>query len=192
MTALYYFNPITVTKGLLTKDAISWSKVYNLIGRAVGMNDRSGTLTQPIKQAIYDRCRLPVLEDRAYSYEECCDRRARELWDLSTELGKPIGILWSGGIDSTGIVVSFLRNFSLAELKSRVKIIISMESILENKNFYTNHILPNFEFVNSEYLPWLFDGSMLIISGELNDQLFGSDLISKFLLNEGQIGRAHV
>ena len=33
-------------------------------------------------------------------------------------------------------------------------------------------------------MPWLFDGSMLIVTGELNDQLFGSDMMRGLLLKD--------
>jgi len=185
MKSLYYFNPITVTNNLFRKDAISWGKVYNLIGQAVGMNDRSGTLSQPIKLATYDKCRLPELSSTYMSYDDAADKRVQEIYEASVKLGKPIGIMWSGGIDSTMIVVAFLRNYSLSILKDRVKIILSTEATLENPEFYINYILPNFEFLNSEHTPWLFDGSIILVTGEFNDQLFGSDLIKFYLTTVG-------
>lgn len=185
MKSLYYFNPMTVTNKLFKKDVIAWSKVYNLIGQAVGMNDRSGTLSQPISLATYDRCKLPILNSSYVSYDEAANQRVKEIYETSVRLDKPIGIMWSGGIDSTMIVVAFLRNYTIAELKHRVKIILSTEATLENPTFYLNHILPNFEFLNSEHTPWLFDGSILLVTGEFNDQLFGSDLIKFYLTTIG-------
>jgi hypothetical protein len=185
MSNLYYFNPLTVTKEMLTKDVIQWSRIYNLIGVAVCMNDRSATLRQPLRLSVYDRCKLPSLEGPTMTYDDCADKRAQELWELSKRLDKPLGIMWSGGIDSTMIVVSFLRQFPAAELKDRVRIVTSTEATFENPTFYKDHVLPNFDFIVSERLPWLFDGSHIIVSGELNDQLFGSDLIRNFLVREG-------
>ena len=50
--------------------------------------------------------------------------------------------------------------------------------------FYHECILPNFDLVSSETMPWLFDGSMFIVTGELNDQLFGSDMMRGLLLKD--------
>lgn len=185
MTSLYYFNPLAVAGKFYRKDAISWSKVYNLINNAVVMNDRTGQFKQPINIEIHPNCKLPDLSSSSLSYDECADRRTKELYDLSVSMNKPLGIMWSGGIDSTMILVSFLRNYSLADLKERIKIITSTEAILENPNFYKKYVLPNFEFINSEYIPWLFDSSVIIVTGELNDQLFGSDMIRGFLAKNG-------
>lgn len=175
--SLYYYNPATVNLKFLTKGALKWNKIYNWINRAVFLHDRSNTYQLPIMSETYDRCILPSLSYTNKSYEQCCDERAKQLYDLSVSFNKPIGVMWSGGIDSTNILVSFMRNYSIAELKSRMKIILSEYSCRENPKFYAKYILPNFEFVNSEYTPWLADGSMILVSGEFNDQLFGSDTI---------------
>lgn len=185
MSSLYYFNPLAVTNNLLRKEVISWSKIYKFVGFAIGMNDRTGLFQQPIKLDLYDRCQLPKIKTTDLTYDECLDRRAKELFDLSTTLNKPLGIMWSGGIDSTAILVAFLRNFPLEELKDRIKIITSTEATLENPEFYIKYVVPNFEFINSEHTPWLFDGSVILVTGEFNDQLFGSDIIKVFLTSTG-------
>lgn len=185
MKTLYYFNPLAIVNGSHRRDVQSWAKLYGLIGHAVGMNDRTEQFKQPVRQSIFPACELPVLVDTGLTYSECCDRRADELYKLSESTGKPLGIMWSGGIDSTLIMVSFLRRYSLADLQQRVKVIISAESKTENPEFYKNYILPNFEFVNSEHTPWLFDGSIILVTGEFNDQLFGSDLMKTYIANCG-------
>lgn len=185
MKSLYYFNPLAIVNKSLRKDVQEWAKLYGLIGHAVGMTDRTEQFKQPVRQLIFPECALPVLVNSKLTYTECCDKRTEELYNLSVTTGKPLGIMWSGGIDSTLIMVSFLRKYSLADLKQRIKVIISAESKIENPEFYKNYILPNFEFVNSENTPWLFDGSTIIVTGEFNDQLFGSDLMKVYIANNG-------
>lgn len=187
MSSLYYFNPLSITQRVFRKDILSWGKLYNFITDTVGMNDRTGTLTQPIKLKTYSRCYLPAILPTSVTYNDCLNLRAYELFQLSKTLDKPLGIMWSGGIDSTCALVSFLRNFPISELKERIKIITSVESAFENPNFYKKYILPNFEIINGEYIPWLFDKSMLLVSGEFNNQLFGSDLLKAYLANTGKI-----
>lgn len=184
MTALYYFNPLTV-KTMSTPDVALWENVYRLIGTAVGMCDRTETFTQPVNLSIYPKCQLPQLYTTSLTYDDCIDLRVKEIYEASVKLNKPIGILWSGGIDSTAVMVGFLRNYSLADLKSRIKVIMSTESSFENYAFYKDYVIPNFELITSEMTPWLFDGSMIIVTGEFNDQLFGSDLIKFYLTSTG-------
>jgi hypothetical protein len=183
----YFFNPLVVGSTMLRKDIFHWNKLYRLINFAVNMNDRTGALKQPIHQSIYNRCAMPEYKITNISYKECCDNRAKELFELSEKLQKPIGIMWSGGIDSTNILVTFMRNYGINELKDKIKIILSNFSKIENTQFYYDYVLPNFDFVCSESTPWLMDGSMIIVTGEFNDQLFGSDMIRSLLLKNKTI-----
>jgi hypothetical protein len=186
MSSLYYFNPLSIVHASTESDVKEWAKLYNLIGAAVCMNDRSGGFKQPIKQSVYSACALPQINDSFnLSYSDCCDKRAEELYELSVSTGKPLGIMWSGGIDSTMIMVSFLRKYHINDIKDRIKVIISSESKIENPEFYKKYILPNFEFLNSEYTPWLFDSSLILVTGEFNDQLFGSDLMKMYIASNG-------
>jgi hypothetical protein len=181
----YYFHPSIVTRDMHRKDSLLWGRMYKVFNQSVMLLDRTGGLQQPIHQSLYEVCALPTLRE-AMSYKECCDARAVELIEHSRKVGKPLGIMWSGGIDSTNILVSLMRNYSIAELKDCVKIILSTEARKENNEFYKHYVLPNFEFINSETLPWLFDGSLIIVSGEFNDQLFGSDMMRPFILKYGE------
>lgn len=185
MKSLYYFNPLKVRDTFFRKDAIAWAKMYRFLGHAVGLNDRTGYFQQPLKQKVHSACIMPDYRYSKITYQECCDNRAKELYEFAGKTGKPLGIMWSGGIDSTNILVAFLRNYTVVELRERIKVIMSLDSAIEYPEFYQKHVLPNFEFINAEYMPWLFDGSITLVSGEFNDQLFGSDMIKVFLVKDG-------
>lgn len=180
----YYFHPSIVTRDMHRKDSLLWGRMYKVFNQSVMLLDRTGNLQQPIRQSLYEECKLPTLRP-AVSYKECCDNRAKELFEHSCRTGIPLGIMWSGGIDSTNMLVALMRNYSISELKDRVKVILSTEARKENPRFYNDYVLPNFEFINSETLPWLFDGSLIIVTGEFNDQLFGSDMMRPFILKYG-------
>jgi hypothetical protein len=184
LNSTYFFNPNVLRLSVFRKDILNWVKLYRLINFSVSMNDRTGTLIQPIKQSIYDSCAMPAYKQTKLTYKDCCDEKAKQLYDLSEQIQKPITVMWSGGIDSTNVIVSLLRNYSIEQLKDKVKIALSAQTKQENTQFYNNYILPNFEFVNSESIPWLMDGSTIIVTGELNDQLFGSDMIKMFLFKD--------
>ena len=80
------------------------------------------------------------------SFAEVCDLRCQEL--LKTRNNRPWRVLWSGGTDSTTILVSILRNTSAAERKN-IFISCNRISVYENPRFFYDHILPNFPIVNS-------------------------------------------
>ena len=182
MTFYYSFRPGQTLLDSPTQDLKTWESIYKFISYGVSMVDRTGNFTQPIQTKLYAGCCLPSLTSQSLSYRDCCNSRAQEIWQKSIALQKPLGLMWSGGIDSTRLVVSFLQNFKLSELKDRTKIITSQDAVHENPEFFKKYILPNFEIVNSENIPYLFDGSMLLVTGELNDQLFGSDLLRNYLV----------
>ena len=183
MNTLYYFNPISVLRLSKEQDIANWGKMYNYINPNSSLVDRAEVFKQPVNVSLYHRCQIPPAQAQSLTYKDCCDLRAKQLWDKSNELQKSLGLMWSGGIDSTLMVVSFLENYPLPELKDKIKIITSEEAVIENREFYYNYILPNFELVNAEHLPWLYDGRYILVDGELNDQLFGPGMIRVYVLD---------
>lgn len=183
MKSLYYYNPIVVTDKM--KGIDEWRKLYRYLPLAVGICDRTESFQQPLRLTIADTCKLPTLRTTNLSYTDCCDNRAKELFDLSEATAKPLRVYWSGGIDSTNILVSFLRNYSIAQLKDKIKVVMNSKSMMENPKFYHDYVLPNFELISSEFTPWMFDGKAIIVTGELNDQLFGSDMMRNYLITDG-------
>src|SRR5262249_8038965 len=133
----------------------------------------------PFKFKLYDKFRLPTdLHGFKATYEECCLRRAQELLDLQDRVRVPIALFYSGGIDSTLVLISFARLLG-ARLKARVRVFLSVNSINENPNFYYSFVRKHCRIESSEKFSYLFDGSHIIVGGEHNDQLFGSDIIGK-------------
>ena len=63
------------------------------------------------------------------SFEDVIEERARELW----EIGKPIRLWWSGGIDSTCALVGFLQT---KELGDDLIVYYSKESVIENPELF--------------------------------------------------------
>lgn len=172
MSSLYYFNPLDATLKFYRKDILAWKKLYNLVHPTTGLVDRTGKLQQPIQLSQYSRCCLPNLSTSSLTYSQCLVFRAQELFDLSTVLNKPLAIVWNGDLDSTCVVIAFLQSYSLTRLKEKIKILTTEEAIRENPVFYSNYILPNFEIISSHRLPWMFDGTVLLVTGEFNNHLF--------------------
>src|SRR5882724_7672755 len=114
------------------------------------------------------------------TFEQLCNERAEELGrKLKASNRTYLNVMWSGGIDSTTIVISLLKTWSAEDLK-RVRILLSSASIQEYPRFYREYIAPRFrgQILNSTLIPYsAFLNDSLLVTGELGDQLFGSDLL---------------
>lgn len=111
------------------------------------------------------------------SFTQVTDQRCHDL--LLAKSDRPWAVSWSGGIDSTVIVASLLKNLS-KEDRSNVIIYCSPSSIAEYPLFYHKHIYPNFKVLDSSYIAPIVDSDCYYIDGEPGDQLF-SHRYSRYL-----------
>jgi len=137
---------------------------------------RAGTNVFPVKNDLITELGWQCPDyDPEFSkpFADITDQRCQDL--RTTYDQKPWLILWSGGIDSTVVVASILKNFAPQEL-SRIKIACNKLSVYENPHFFYKYIEPNFELINSSNLTLnneLFKNHV-VIDGEPADQLFAS------------------
>lgn len=117
----------------------------------LGLMNRAGQNMLPFDNSI-----LPLIDSAMPSYDskfnlswgEVTDQRAAEIERLVQHKNKKLVIFWSGGVDSTCIVVAILKNFNRDNL-SQVFIACTVESIIENPVFYHRHIEPNFTVIDT-------------------------------------------
>jgi hypothetical protein len=164
-----------------------WHKIYNMIGVHSTLVDRCESMQMPYNFKLYEPFKMPRdLTGFNKTYEQCCEERTKELVDLSRHLDKPITVFYSGGIDSTLVLINFMKYLDREEFQSRIRVALSMESINENANFYYDYVRPLCNIVSSDNINNMFDGSTIIVGGEINDQLFGSDIIGNiYRVNNG-------
>lgn len=143
--------------------------------------DRTKTISMPIHSKLLEEHNIPNFNDVVLTdLVECCVFRAREL----AALNKPIFLLWSGGIDSTAMLIGFM----LAGIsKSQINIVCNTNSLNENYKFYTKFIRNNYQIFSSEKLiQTLKFGNVdgVVVSAEHGDcmhgQDFGMDMLSLF------------
>src|SRR5262252_3914499 len=81
-----------------------FAHLFHLYGNWVIPVDRTGTIKTPVQ----DVSLFPVPRYRAFSktYEELCCDRAGELLRTAEALGITMHVMYSGGIDSTCVLVS--------------------------------------------------------------------------------------
>jgi len=98
-------------------------------------------------------------------------QRATELWSV----GKPINVLWSGGIDSTAALVALMITNS--DWINGLRIITTQHAITEEYPRFYNELLLNANvtiveggqlLTRDSYLP-----NQLYVTGDIADQLFG-------------------
>lgn len=141
-----------------------FSKIY---GDAVCPIDRSGVIKFPAKTTSL----FPLPELRAINktYEQICDERAHEI----ASRDGPLYVFWSGGIDSTCLLISLLK----AGARDRITIFMNKSSVAEYPHFYNKYIRGKIRCQSSGVFDSILGGPETIINGEHNDQLFGSDVI---------------
>ncbi|HTR18615.1 MAG TPA: hypothetical protein VMH91_01380 [Candidatus Paceibacterota bacterium] len=155
-----------------------FSNYFKIYGQGVAPNDRTGTVRFPIRtESLFP---IPTLKSTTKTFEELCNDRARELLAHADKLGVPLYTFWSGGIDSTLVLVSFLKN-ATPEQKKNITVLMSEESIAEYPTFYKEYIHGKLQTESSGHFPLLLGGEHVIVNGEHNDQLFGSDIVAKFI-----------
>lgn len=122
-----------------------------------------------------DYVKIPENTHTSMTFEECCMKRANEI----LKEDKFIYVLWSGGIDSTSLLISLLEQ---GNNDNRLKINLTKSSIEEFPEFYEkivkklNHsIYEQDELVHKNTLN---EKDCIYLNGECGDQLFGSDSLS--------------
>lgn len=110
------------------------------------------------------------------SFSDISDQRAIEIRQAMQQHNRELAVFWSGGIDSTVILASIIKNFTSDEL-SNVTVIANNQSYFENPIFYHRMIEKfqlktlNFKNLSNEIIQSLFD-NYLITDGEPGDKLW--------------------
>ncbi|MBS1968787.1 MAG: hypothetical protein JSU04_00680 [Bdellovibrionales bacterium] len=182
---IFIYNPMLITKKKLQDlpGIRAFRQAFNLFNENVVLIDRTHTIQVPVNVAVH----APIPEFRKIdkSYEQICDERAQELLRRSDEHDLPINVFYSGGIDSTLVMVSLLKN-ATEEQKNRICAFMSQESINENPAFYRDHLRGKVKLEAAAVYPYALSKRALFVGGEYNDQIFGSALFKDFLDVHGE------
>jgi len=130
--------------------------------------DRTGTFQGMIKTETEAMPSIP--NNFTKTFEDICNERAAELIATNKELI----VTWSGGIDSTGVLVSLIK--AAGTNTDQIKVKFERRSIDENPDFYNNHIKDKLNHeIFTEYFPTrcLPTSNQLVIGGDNTAQIFG-------------------
>lgn len=107
-------------------------------------------------------------------FAEVTNRRCLDL--RQNRFHRPWVVSWSGGIDSTVILVSILRNLPRADW-GNITVACNRCSIWESPRFWQLHVEPNFAVIDSsELYARSCDSDCYIIDGEPGDQLYAGGM----------------
>jgi hypothetical protein len=155
----------------------SWARITQLVIGSTDLRARIGNFSTPwgaTPDALY---RAPDLKYVNYDLFDLIDKRALDIFEISKKVNKKIALMWSGGIDSTLVLTSFLKNLSAADL-SNVEIILNSDSLVENFDFYQTFISGKFKLhhlldfeINNDILD-----RYMVLHGDPGDCIFGPSL----------------
>jgi hypothetical protein len=165
---------IPLTGGMNNINGRYWLSMPSIIFALTEIRARSGTFANPWQSGKSEVCAPPPFTTIPDRLSDLLDQRAVELYAIAKSQNKRVLIMWSGGIDSTVVVSSFIKNLSVADLDN-VSILLTMNSITENPDFYQSHIsgrihcMPYLDYVvNKENL-----NKYMLLHGDPADCLFG-------------------
>lgn len=154
-----------------------WVKMKHHVMGMTDMRARSGTFTTPWNAISPFRQPLPDLtipETRGFS--ELADLRGQEIYANACRSNKRIVVMWSGGIDSTVVLVSLLKTIPQNEYQDRLVVCMTTDSVLENFTFYKNFISTKIPTVHVSSIEFNNDflNQNILLHGDPGDALFGS------------------
>jgi hypothetical protein len=177
----YTYNP-NIFRHCAGSDWKRWRSLYKFVNYGVTILDRTGKIKTPIKTELFDQLGMPSYqEDFSLSYKQCCENRVLELVQKQDSLGVPITLMYSGGIDSSMILASFIHVLGVEKTADRVKICMSREGIYENPWAWEKYIRPHFSVLSSEKYDSMLNRTSIVVAGEGNDQLLGTDIYKNII-----------
>lgn len=173
-----YFYNANRFKLVENKELELFSSLFKMISFNVSFVDRTNSIIVPIKTAIPPNLALPTYDSKfTMTYEECCQEHVKQILSKQDQLDVPIRLLYSGGIDSSLILTSFIKEIGVAECEKRIQLVLSTDSIEENPWMWEKIIRRgNFKFVNGEGHSGDWGRDRILVGGEFNDQILGSDV----------------
>lgn len=163
-----------LSSSIAIPDATPQIKFFKELNKTIGslkipLIDRTQTIDSPIRYKVTQEYQLqPGRCITSFSYEECCLRKAEEIVRIQDLIQKPIAVSYSGGIDSTAIVCSFIHLLGIKEAARRVHIYMSTDSIFEYPKFFSDTLLPNFNIFPITRFVDCFGSQNIFVDGEPN------------------------
>jgi hypothetical protein len=138
---ILHASPYTVNL-IDSPDCDLYHRISRKVMRFTWLSDRTESIIAPFSQYIPDEYKIPE-NTPVGTFQDVCQQRCLEL----IQTNKPLYLQWSGGIDSTLMLTSFIT--SGLDL-DQITICMNPDSIRENPNFFYKNILGKFPLVSTE------------------------------------------
>ena len=135
-------------------------------GRCTGV-DRTETLTNRFKYRVLSP--IPEIPSTfTKSFNDICFERAQEIVDL----GQPISVMWSGGIDSTTALTTLMQT----ALPEQITVLFEPRSLKEYPWFFENHIKGKLKYkiLDQHIHRYERKSNEILVTGNPGAGLFGS------------------
>ena len=165
-----------------------WRGTINHIIGAHDLRARLGTFSTPWRAPSNPMYAAPNFQFNSSTLSELLNRRAMQLLEISTSQQKKVMVLWSGGIDSTTVLSSLIKNWTAQDLKN-LTVVMSPNSIIENIEFYQKFISNKLDCLHYSKLDITDEilSKNIIIHGDPADCLYGpSTPAYRSLIDSGQ------
>jgi hypothetical protein len=136
---------------------------------------RNGDWSLPWDQALIPGFEMPVYTPEFnMSFSEVTDKRAQEI-KTRIHTGEKFAVMYSGGIDSTVVLASLIKNLTQEETQS-ITVCASIESVIENPNFWNKFVLNKFKVIDSKTVKYddLIEMNLTPITADEGDCIFGT------------------
>lgn len=140
----------------------------------VSRNNGEWSVAWPV--TIREKFLMPAYDKNfKKTYEDITDARAEDVRKLIIQKDIKFFVAYSGGIDSTLIVASLIKNLTKEQLKN-IYIYCDTASVIENPIFYKKFISKNFKLINSSsmLIEDVIRQGIIMISASSADVLCGS------------------
>jgi hypothetical protein len=159
------------------KNGKYWIALNRCIIGVADWRPRAGTFETPWNAVSSLEFAPPPLAYTPDSFEDIATCRALELIAEAKNTNRKLLVLWSGGIDSTFVLTSFIKNMEPQD-RELVIVCCNFTSIFENTQFYIDHISGKFKCLPYQQFDLTPDllSKYIIIHGDPGDCIQGPSL----------------
>lgn len=173
-TSNFIDHPFEIRSPINNISAKKWRLIFKIITGSNDKRARVGTFNTPYNAVSNTDYKMPKLKFINDTLSDLYDARALEIIQNAKKTNRTIVVMWSGGIDSTSVLVSFLKHLKTNEVHL-IKVILTTASILENFDFYRRYIHNTLKCIN--YTTLNLDNDFftkhIILHGDPGNALFG-------------------
>lgn len=174
-TPLAYYMPVylrELAKARGDETLLDFCQLFSVVNNNACVIDRTGTLSTPF--ATHSLYPVPDQTDNVKDFGTLCIERAEEILAEN----KPVYFMYSGGLDSTCMLVAFHEVLRRKGDYSQLIVATSAEAVAENPMAWNQVVRPHYKIIQArDMLAEVALNDCRYVQGENADQLFGSDRV---------------